>query len=141
VRPGILWGALAASALMGDQAASAAEIFNHNRSAPQRGAFAGARLRLPFGGGEKARAGFAIAPMQRSWESGRVGLGSGVEVGVTRRGKLEFGAAGRSLHLGQKQHKSGISTIGWVAIGAGAAALLYVGLFTLCQETNCTNSD
>lgn len=124
---------LTAQALIGAQTVSAAEILNHRLSVPDRGGFAGARLRIPFNGGERPRAGLAVAPMQRARETGAIGLGSGLELGLSTRGKLEFAAAGRTLRLGQK-HKSGVSTLGWVGIGVGAALVAGTALFVYAMN-------
>src|SRR4051812_19622071 len=134
MKSGTSWWAPAMLALLWTSAAPAAEIVGHDPGAvPTRGSFAGARVSLPFGGRDKARVGLAVAPMQRWRETGAIEMGRGLELGVTRRGKLEFAAGGRSLHL-REGRKSGISTVGWVAIGVGTALVVGTSLFVYAMN-------
>ncbi|PSJ43033.1 hypothetical protein [Allosphingosinicella deserti] len=102
--------------------AAAAELIDAAPATPQRGAFAGARLRVPFGGHEPARAGLALASVERTRETGATALATGLELGFTGRGRLALAAGGRTLRLDDKR-KAGVSTLGWVAIGAGVAII------------------
>jgi hypothetical protein len=77
--------AVAATILLGGQAAPAAEILDHKLPAPQRGAFAGAPGK-PAGSA----------------------MGGGVELGVTSLGKVEFAAAGPTLDLGRSEAQASI---------------------------------
>jgi hypothetical protein len=133
-------------------AAAASLELDARLSAQQRAAFAGARLRVPFGGAEagKARATLAVAPTlhgQRSDGSVRVRFGEGFELGARRGEEPRLSFGGRQLsHFGQGKQtpegpKAGISTIGWVAIGVGTAALLYLTVFGLCAEEVICNFD
>ena len=122
---GLLLGTQFAAA----DAASAADLV-HEGSAqtPKRGGFVGARIRLPLGdGSEKAQAGLALAGVERSRETGETRLSTGLELGFAKGTGLQLAIAGRAVPLDQaERRKAGVSTLGWVAIGAGVAALAYV---------------
>ena len=149
----ILMVSLIVSQAFGALPAAAATLESDTRlSAQQRGAFAGARLRMPLGGAEagKARATLAVAPTlhgQRSDGSVRVRFGEGVELGASRGEEPRLSFGGRPLSQltegkqGPQGRKAGISTVGWVAIGVGTAALLYLTLFGLCAEEVICNFD
>jgi hypothetical protein len=115
------------------------------------GSFAGARVRLPLGGSaarERLRAGLVMAPTLHSEQAGgRVAtrFGEGLEFGFgpARRG-VALSLAGRPL-TGEGRDlpgtRAGVSTLGWVAIGVGAVALILVAAAVTCQETNCLGSE
>lgn len=118
----------------------------------EAGGFAGLRLRLPLTGPTaKLRVSMTVAPMFRSANTdGRSVLrfGDGLGVGFSPGEAARVSFAGRPLSAFSprseeldKRNANGVSTLGWVAIGVGAAALLYVAAFAACQETNCLNSD
>jgi hypothetical protein len=114
-------------------------------SAQRQGAFAGARLRVPLGGEArgKARAGLALAPvLQGRRADGSVGtrFGEGVEFGFAGGKKAELSLAGRPVsqlaqgRAGPDGRKLGVSTIGWVAIGVGAALIVGTVAFVYAME-------
>ncbi|HEV7659572.1 MAG TPA: hypothetical protein VGO55_06970 [Allosphingosinicella sp.] len=104
------------------------------------GAFAGARVRLAFGGPEQGqvRAGLALAPFSRSQTiDGRASLryGEGVEFGVAGRGPAGLRLAGYRLGQGPIRGDTGaprlgLSTLGTAAVVGGGivVALLAVAL-------------
>ena len=135
------------------QPAMAAELIEERGATAQRqGAFAGARLRIPLDGGKarKARAGLTLAPMVQGRQADgslRTRFGEGLELRLAGEAKPRLALGGRSLaqltegRTGPDGRKTGISTIGWVAIGVGVAVVVVFALGVACQETNCTNSD
>jgi hypothetical protein len=125
--------------------ARAAEL----RVEPQRqetrmGAFAGARLRVALGGErrERVRAGLAVAPELHRMEAGaaRMRIGEGLEYGFTDRRPAAVSVAGRRLSDAQRApdgRRQGVSTLGWVAIGAGVVLVIGVGVLGwLVHEAN-----
>jgi hypothetical protein len=95
------------------------------------GAFAGARVRLPLGPDSTVSAGLAFAPIGRSIGNDgavRMRFGEGLALGFgtqqqvtltlagTRVDRLGFRSNGREVPVGDRK---GISTVGYVAIGAG----------------------
>lgn len=104
--------------------------------AQQRGAFAGARIRVPLGETVgKAQAGLTLAPTLRAGEKGELRFARGFELGLSGEDQVQVSLGGRPVsHLtgggkDPKGKKLGISTIGWVAIGAGVAAAAFAGWF------------
>ena len=96
------------------------------------GVFAGAQVRLTLGGSrrEAPRASLGIAPVassQRIDGSGRTRIGEGLQLSLEPNRPVELNIAGTRfdrLGLGPSErtpdgHKAGISTLGWVGIGAG----------------------
>jgi hypothetical protein len=128
------------------QPALAADLGDRGSAGAQRqGAFAGARLRVPLDGARagKAQAGLTVAPILQARQadgSVRTRFGEGVELRLsgTTRPQLAFG--GRTLaqltqgRTGPDGRKLGISTIGWVAIGVGVAAVTVYALGQLCAD-------
>jgi hypothetical protein len=89
-----------------------------------------------------------MAPTLRSASSdGRVQtrFGEGLELGFGRsRQGVALSLAGRPLTGSDRnlpQNRVGVSTLGWVAIGVGAVALILVAATVTCQETNCLGSE
>jgi hypothetical protein len=114
LRSGRIVGVAAILALLGADAASAAQIVGHETMMVEtRGSLAGARLNLPLFGRDTARLGLAVAPMQRWREGGSVAMGRGLELGLTRRGKLEFAAGGRTLRLDERRRTESRPWAGW----------------------------
>ena len=119
--------------------AFAASLYDQNQTTQQsRGVFAGARMRIALGGGEKPipRAGLAFAPTLRSERSdGRSNLrfSEGVELGFADSAKPSLMLAGQPIGASKpgaaegkdKDMHKGPSTLGTVAIIAGG--LLIVG--------------
>ena len=143
---------LVTQAAQGTMAAAAGLEPETRLSSQHAGAFAGARIRVPFGGQEagKARAVLAVAPTlhgQRSDGSVRTRFGQGIELGTSGGEELRVSFGGRPIsQLAQGRQgpggpKAGISTLGWVAIGVGTVALLYVALVGLCAEEVICNFD
>ena len=142
---------LIATQLVATPIAAAELVRDHAIAATETGSFAGAQLRLPIGGQagrERLRAGLVMTPMLRSETAGgRIAtrFGEGIELGfgTSRRGAA-LSVAGRPL-TGQDrslpENRAGVSTIGWVAIGVGAVAVILLAAAVTCQETNCLNSD
>jgi opacity protein-like surface antigen len=150
---------LIAAALVAAQltpaAAGAAELpRDASVTAQQRGTFAGARLRVPFGGREagRARAGIAFTSVDRSRLAGggeRLRFGEGVELGF-RAGeplKLRLGGASLSERLGaadgagHKRDSTGKVILKGVAVVAIIGVAVLGGLFifytTVCDGNRC----
>jgi hypothetical protein len=119
------------------------------------GGFVGARLRLPLGQGAEERplVGLAVAPtLSRVSSDGRVQttVGEGLALNFGRQMKPTVTLAGRPAGeaIGLKSEgkaatgqKLGISTVGWVAIGVGAA-ILVGGAILVAPWIKCkTDSD
>jgi hypothetical protein len=109
------------------------------------GTFAGARIRLALGGRPEdrgVRAGVTFAPTLHSQTlsgQSRTRFSEGVELGFAGGRPLTLSVSGRPVsHLlpgGQEpevERRLGVSTMGYVAIGVGVAAL--VGGFILYQD-------
>jgi hypothetical protein len=123
----------AAQVLPGAQPATAAELHQDGAVAPsQVSAFAGARLRVPLGGGrEKPRAGLALTSTLRHGETGQLRFAKGAELGFTGRdSKLTLSLAGRPVSRlapgrpGPDGRKAGFSTTGWIVLGASAVIII-----------------
>ena len=134
------------------QPAFAAEL-TENRT-QQMGAFAGLRLRVPLDGNlqqRQVRAGLAVAPLMHSRAMNgetRLRIGEGVELGITGREPVRLSLAGTPVNrlaqgaTGPDGRRMGISTIGWIAIGIGAAAIIIVGAAALCaSDHDCLPSE
>ena len=119
----------------------------------ETGAFGGVRLRIPFGGAarEPVRAGLAFAPTARTdYQDGRVRtrIGEGLEFGMVGRGPLQVSLAGTPVNrlvqgrAGPDGRKLGVSTIGWIAIGVGVAAVIVVSAAAICfSDSDCIGSE
>ncbi len=134
------------------QPAMAADLGERGTVAQRQGAFAGARLRIPLNGSRagKAQAGLTVAPIVQGRQADgsiRTRFGEGVELRLTGETGPQMAFGGRSLaqltegRTGPDGRKLGVSTIGWIAIGVGVAAVIVVAAGVTCQETNCLNSD
>ena len=108
------------------------------------GAFAGTRVRVALGDGprERVRAGLAVAPTLHRIENGasRLRIGEGVEYGIADRRPAGLSIAGHRPGDSQRLpdgRRHGVSTLGWVAIGVGAVALVGIGVLGwLIHEAN-----
>ena len=119
--------------------------------ASRQGAFAGARLRIPLDGTQarKAQAGLTVAPVTQGRQAdGRVTtrFGEGMELRLSGAAKPELAVGGRSLaqlkgRTGPDGRKLGLSTIGWVAIGVGVAAVTILVLFDACRDGEICGSE
>jgi hypothetical protein len=133
---------LAAQILGAAQPAFAAELVDSHGQ--QIGAFAGARLRVPLDGNvrqRQIRAGFTLAPTMRTLAAdGRSQLrfGEGLELGITGRQPVRLLLAGQDVRrLGAAEDdndRGGPSTLGWIAIGVGAALVIVIGAAALCAS-------
>jgi hypothetical protein len=136
---------LATQIALSAQPAFGAELSRDGGSMPnQMGAFAGARLRVPLGGGrEKAQAGLAMTSTLRGGASGELRFAKGAELGFSGKGSgIRLTLAGAPVSQlaqggrGPEGRKQGVSTLGWVAIGVGAVALVLVALVAACSADN-----
>jgi len=117
------------------------------------GMFAGVTVRVPLGGsGERAeapQAALGVAPMARSQRldgSSRTVIGDGLQLSLTPNRPVEVDFAGTRLDQfrltpGSETsggQRSGVSTLGWIAIGIGATAVIVVGAAAIClQDSDC----
>ena len=108
------------------------------------GAFAGARFRMALGGKAKPRVALTVAPMVRApGDDTRVRFGEGVAFGLTGPVRLSLG--GRPMSFAAQRtsidmkNASGISTLGWV--GIGAVALLAIGAIGYANSEGPCDSD
>lgn len=149
----LMIAALAAGQIAVAQPAMAAGFGDDRVTVSSRqGAFAGARVRIPLDGSKarKAQAGLTLAPMlQGRGADGsiRTRFGEGMELRLTGDSRPQFAFAGRSLaqlregRTGPDGRRMRVSTLGWVAIGVGVAAIIVVAAGVTCQETNCLGSE
>jgi hypothetical protein len=124
---------VAAQLLTAATPAAAAELHSDRTvEASRMAGFAGARLRVPLGGGtEPAQAGLALTSTLRSGATGELRFAKGAELGFNGKdAKPRLSLAGRPVsHLapggaGPDGQKQGFSTLGWVVIGASAVIIL-----------------
>src|SRR5688572_19866563 len=144
---------VAAQLSLAAQPAFAAELVDERGATAQRqGAFAGARLRLRLDGtsARKVRAGLTVAPISQGRGadgSQRTRFGEGGELRLAGAARPQLALGGRSLAqlregaAGPDGRKAGISTIGWVAIGVGVAAVVVFALFESCKNGDICGSD
>lgn len=143
--------ALIAAQLLSAAPASAAELLGNGATSEQRqGAFAGARLRIPLGASQDRapRAGLMVAPIRESRGSDgslKTRFGAGLELGIAGGEKPQLRLAGTPVSqiaqgpAGPDGRKQNVSTVGKVAIGVAAVALvgavvLYVWLVNRCDD-------
>ncbi|HET9639022.1 MAG TPA: hypothetical protein VFP12_07435 [Allosphingosinicella sp.] len=121
----------AAQILPAAQPAMAAELHQDRAGMPnQVSAFAGARLRVPLGGKrEKPQAGLALTSTLRSGATGELRFAKGAELGFSGDRKLRLSLAGRPVSQiaqggkAEDGRKLGVSTLGWIGIGAAVAVV------------------
>jgi hypothetical protein len=84
-----------------------------------------------------------LAPTTRvDFQDGRVRtrIGEGLEFGINGRGPAQFSLAGTPVSRlaqgrpGPNGERRGISTLGWIAIGVGATAVIVVAAAAICIE-------
>ena len=129
--------ALAAAQLAAAPAAApAAELIDGaGAEASRAGAFAGVRLRVSLDPepSERVRAGLVMSPTTHGLRrdgSARMRIGEGLEFGLSERRSAEVSLAGRPVsEIGPEAERSHVSTVGWVAIGVGVAAVAVVVWF------------
>lgn len=154
---------LVIAALVAAQVAStatpalAAELGDQAGATGQRqGAFAGARVRIPLGGGaraKKVKAGLTLAPLRQSRTldgAVRTGFGQGFELGLGEAGRPALTFAGQRVDRlalapngkAPEGQRAGVSTLGWIGIGVGAVALVLVALVLVCDtDDDCPPSE
>lgn len=111
------------------------------------GAFAGARVRLAFGGRDQGRlrAGLALAPFSRSQTiDGRAAFryGEGFEFGIAGREPAGFRLAGYRLGQGPMRGDTGsprlgLSTLGTAAVVGGVIVVGLLGLAFFGRSGGC----
>jgi hypothetical protein len=145
---------IAGQVLAAAQPAMAADFTSAQEQ--RAGAFAGLRLRMPLDGARhrQIRAGFALAPTLGTRGingDSRLRIGEGLELGITGRQPVRLLFAGQDVRrLGAAQgaegqegeRRGGPSTLGWIAIGVGAAVVIVVGAAALCiSDSDCVPSE
>lgn len=142
---------VAGQLLTAAQPALAAELVDSHGQ--QIGAFAGARLRVPLDGNvrqRRIRAGLTLAPTLRTLAAdgqSQLRFGEGLELGITGREPVRLLLAGQDVRrLGAAEDDNdrhgGPSTLGWIAIGVGAALAIVVGAAVLCaSDHDCIPSE
>jgi hypothetical protein len=135
----------AAQVLPAAQPAAAAELNQDRTATPsQVSAFAGARLRVPLGGGrEKPRVGLALTSTLRSGATGELRFAKGAELGFAGDEKVRLSVGGRAYSQlvpdgsGPDGRKLGVSGAGWTAIGVGVVAVAVGGLYIWLVSNQC----
>ena len=133
-----------AASLVTAQIATAAPAFSaeiadvaSSNASTRTGAFAGARLRVPFGAAarQQTRLGLTVAPLQQRRSANgdvKLSFGEGLEYGIAGKEPVALRFAGQRFSPGRnvdgKGQKLGVSTIGAVAIGAGVVLVSAVGI-------------
>jgi hypothetical protein len=143
---------VAGQLLAAAQPAFAAELTEHRTR--EMGAFAGLRLRMPLDGNvqqRQLRAGLTVAPTMHSRTmngESRMRIGEGLELGLTGDQPARVSLGGIPVSqlaqgpAGPDGRRMGVSTIGWIAIGLGAAAVIVVGAAALCSaDSDCLPSE
>lgn len=145
---------IVAAALCAVQAVSAspawaADLTAGDVAAPrQLSAFAGARLRMPLGGGETPQAGLALTSALRNGATGQLRFAKGAELGFSGddaaiRLMLAGTPASRLTQGGTDPtgRKLGVSTVAWVAIGVGVLAVAAFSVLQLCADGEICGSE
>jgi hypothetical protein len=143
-----------AALLAGQVAPAAAADFSSPRET-DAGAFAGFRLRMPLDGNaqqRRVRAGLTVAPTLRTQDlhgERRMQIGEGLELGVTGGEPVSLSIAGSPVAQLTRDgarpagRKAGVSTLGWIAIGAGTVLVvgLAAGYLWLDDALDCDPGD
>jgi hypothetical protein len=145
----LIAGVVGAQILASAQPALAADLPQDRMAASsQVSAFAGARLRVPLGGGkEKPQAGLALTSTMRSGATGELRFAKGAELGFSGDRTVRLSLNGTPVsRLAQGQagpdgRKLGVSTIAWVAIGVVVVAGVLLATFELCRDGEICGDD
>jgi opacity protein-like surface antigen len=132
--------------------AQAADLVDARTSEGMRpGGFAGARLRVSLDAEprDRVRAGLTVAPTRhdlRGDGSSALRFGEGLEFGMSERRAAGFSFAGQPVRdivspVGPDGERRNISTVGWVAIGAGVVAVTVFSLYALCGGGQICSTD
>ena len=139
----LLIAALLASQVAATPGFAASLTADRATAAQESGAFVGARVRVNLDRGrrEPVRAGLVAGPAfraDRSDGSRSFRFGEGVELGIAGNRPLALSIAGRPVTgpdaIGRQ--RAGVSTLGWVGIGLGVVAVIFVGAILWCAEDN-----
>jgi hypothetical protein len=122
---------VAAQLVVPARPAMAAELHREASSGPaQVASFAGARLKVPLGATkEKPSAGLAFTATHRSGDTGTLRFSRGVELGFAGDDKVRLSLGGRPVSqlapgkAGPEGRKAGVSTLGWIGIGAAVVVV------------------
>lgn len=144
----IATGAILLSTISRAEAATLENATTLQTSA-RAGTFIGARLRLSVGGNakvkaERLRAGLAIAPIRSGHRSDgaiKTAFGPGLEFGFAGHRPVGFSIADRPVSEAIGRDKAGISTSGKVAIGVGAALIVYLGIVFIQAQDALNDPD
>ena len=145
----VLAAAMCAVQVLPVAPAMAADLSVGDAAAPrQMGAFAGARLRMPLGGGkEKMQAGLALTSTLRSGATGELRFAKGAELSFSGEKEIALTLAGTPVsrlaegRAGPEGRKLGVSTLGWVAIGVGVVAAAFFTVVQLCADGEICGSE
>jgi hypothetical protein len=140
---------IAGQLVLAAQPALAAELIDDRAESARRGAFAGARIRVPLGETkEKAHAGLALTTTLHSTRTAQTRFAPGVELGVAGDETLRLSLAGKPVSQlvpggqGPDGDKKGVSTLGWVGIGVGALVVVGLGgLLWLNERLDCDEDE
>jgi hypothetical protein len=152
VREKIAAALIAAMAVSAAQPVMAADLGFVQDQRP--GAFGGLRLRLPLDGPrrqQRLRAGLAIAPtmhVQNGEGASRLRFGEGLEFGFAGSERARVSLGGVPVNrlaqgpAGPDGQRMGVSTLGWIGIGVGAALVIVVAAGALCaSDHDCIPSE
>ena len=145
----LLIASLLSAPVLASATPAMAQDFSASREI-ETGGFAGARVRIAFGGSARRdpiRAGLTFAPTVRvDYSDGRsrTRIGEGLEFGIAGNAPLKLSIAGTPVsqlaqgRRGPDGQRLGVSTVGWIAIGAGAVLVLVGGFYVwLIEESRC----
>jgi hypothetical protein len=146
----VVAAAVCAAQLLSAAPAGAADLTAGDAAASrQMGAFAGARLRMPLGGGKgKPQAGLALTSRLRSGATNELRFAKGVELGFSgNQAPMRLTLAGRPVsqlaqgRTGPEGRKLGVSTLGYIAIGVGVLAVAFFTVVQLCADGEICGSE
>ena len=139
---------VAGQLIVSTQPAIAAELAE--TPTQRAGAFAGVRLHLPLDGEASQRpirVGLTVAPTLHSRSTSgerQLRIGEGLELGIAGREPVRLSIGGTPVNrlaragTGPNGPRAGVSTVGWIAIGAGAVvALLGVTYLVFDEMMDC----